>query len=392
MKVASFLFLSFAFSAIGHADIGDVHGRDLKLPGVSWAGHIGIEDESGYIYEMLKDSKITSEFGVESELGRNTAQSFKRASPYWGARYFSGLHTPKEIVRLKEYILPNANIAYRIGVDYTVSMGTREPKGQIFENGEKKVITKGLYRCDTFVAKMYETGKVDLGILNFLPRNVFNSFSDKRKFTPLASNTEGPVNRGTSLSEQIQEISKLHQSHDIESRVNTAIRYFESDSSKLAKKESLFVLLSSFASSNRKLQEGIKESVRKAFAEGAYTDMIASSDLATIFTVEEIAAIFEKHGNSLNHRSKLSLANTYLNSAILNEKKIALDGIGGVIEANISPMEIERRKLVIGAIWHQLTGNLDFGDSFIEELRELALSNIASSEDAKYLTRVFSAK
>lgn len=79
-----FTALLFISTYIYGSSPTDVVGRNLDIPGVGWAGHVGIvtdnkvTDSGNYVVEALWEPLV---------LQINNLSSFKKRSPYWGAKY-----------------------------------------------------------------------------------------------------------------------------------------------------------------------------------------------------------------------------------------------------------------------------------------------------------------
>jgi len=171
--VISTCFLSVAQV---HALSGDVHARSLNIPGLGWAGHVGLEAMNGRILEMLDGNPITSGWGYESNLFKNNDMDFRTSSQYWGSRYWKYLFD-NQFWRISNYVLRNADYIEDIGAEYTFTARHHHPYNYIDENNRLRVQT-GKYRCDTYIYSMYMTGGIRFPFYTILPRKVFYAFPD----------------------------------------------------------------------------------------------------------------------------------------------------------------------------------------------------------------------
>jgi len=169
--------LILAYSA--YANQGDVHGRDLNVKNLGWIGHIGIEDAGGKVIEMLGETTEKSDWGYDSNLFKNSKSSFKEASPYWGAKYWSLLNSNNHYWRVKDYMIPNAEFIRQVGADYTLTTSWNHPYSYKDFRGNYR-IALGKYRCDTFVKSIYATGGVSFGNIVQLPKKIYDMLPDKR--------------------------------------------------------------------------------------------------------------------------------------------------------------------------------------------------------------------
>ncbi len=141
---------------------GDVVGRDLQIPGISWAGHIGLYDGSKVI-EVLSE-------GV-SVIQTNSWENFKSRSPTWNTIYtkfadnhmvrscwtgscYSDNSTEDVSLAARYAVIARAYQVLLIGVDYTITtmakMATPESRSLSYPYTVRPA-QRGVYRCDTFV-------------------------------------------------------------------------------------------------------------------------------------------------------------------------------------------------------------------------------------------------
>jgi hypothetical protein len=135
--------------------IGDVLGRDLNVPGMSWAGHLGIWQGQNVV-----DVRPPATSGGNA-VYLTTVEAFKTASNYWGVAsadipfgyireycYKPYCNWSENIsVTARDSIGRSAYLAYLIGADYTVSstfLGT-------FSATPEQPAQRGVFRCDTFI-------------------------------------------------------------------------------------------------------------------------------------------------------------------------------------------------------------------------------------------------
>lgn len=116
--------------------VGDIIARDLSIPGLKSKGHVGIYRGSNGTIEVLNQSRPITEISLDT---------FKRSSPYWGAKYGLPYNGFKAIAfgRDQKSYSPK----------YTVSPYDRVGRYKTIKIGpfKKKVKITARYRCDTFV-------------------------------------------------------------------------------------------------------------------------------------------------------------------------------------------------------------------------------------------------
>lgn len=136
---------------------GDVIGRDLNVPGVSWVGHIALWDGSRVI-EVLNQSGNAVHF--------NSIDTFKNTSPYWGVaspniapgwqkswcyEAFCNGDATRIILQSRDAVGRGAYQAYLIGASYTLSENFKT----VIPATTYEPAQRGIYRCDTFVIDMF---------------------------------------------------------------------------------------------------------------------------------------------------------------------------------------------------------------------------------------------
>jgi len=69
-----------------HIYPAEIMGRDLNIPGLGWAGHVGISNADGFTAEdMMQDAYLVTEVLNEPVIGQiNSISNFKSRSKYWG--------------------------------------------------------------------------------------------------------------------------------------------------------------------------------------------------------------------------------------------------------------------------------------------------------------------
>jgi hypothetical protein len=146
---------------------GDVVGRELNIPPLWAAGHVGIAtgdwvgSTTNLVIEALKDTPV---------IQLNSLVKFKSMSKYWGGRYGIGDYADGT-----RHALVEANHQRWWCPKYTTSTSYKIGTGNL-ETGQPT--SCGTWRCDTFVAwSFFSAGYYQL--MNnkiMLPRNVFYSF------------------------------------------------------------------------------------------------------------------------------------------------------------------------------------------------------------------------
>jgi hypothetical protein len=137
---------------------GEVVGRDLLVPGVSWVGHLGLWDGQRVV-------EAGPSGGGGNAIHLTSIDTFKNASSYWGVAspaiptewqqpwcydtYCSGAASRITLIA-RDAIARRAYQVYLIGADYTLStqaLGST-PATTYYP------ASRGAYRCDTFVRSM----------------------------------------------------------------------------------------------------------------------------------------------------------------------------------------------------------------------------------------------
>jgi hypothetical protein len=133
----------------------DVIGRDLNLKGFGWIGHVGLWTGASVLEVLDKPEAIQL----------NTLKSFKDATKYWGAKYFSDLK-PADAAKIIQTGLGQK----AIGASYTsttaltspgridtVTSTKYDPKTKKYIPVVEQKVIKGKFRCDTFVVYCYSS-------------------------------------------------------------------------------------------------------------------------------------------------------------------------------------------------------------------------------------------
>jgi hypothetical protein len=177
-KITALTFCAFAtISTNINALQGDVHARDLNIPGLGWAGHTGVEAKNGNILEML-NKETTSSWGNTSSLFKNSKSNFRSSSSYWGAKYWDWL-VKNAYWRLDSYVVRNADFVEDVGADYTTTSWYNHPYTYKDSRGNWR-LKLGKYRCDTYVRSMYNTGGIRFPSSITTPRTTYNAFPNQR--------------------------------------------------------------------------------------------------------------------------------------------------------------------------------------------------------------------
>ena len=101
-------------------------------------------------------------------------------------------------------------------------------------------------------------------------------------------------------------------------------------------------------------------------------DSLASIDIGSVFTENEISDIFTSYKLKLSDHGKSSLVSIFLNKTILNE--IPIDTNSDIYKYIINKMSIKglaKKKIHIVAGWYRMTSKFDFSDKFKQELKEI---------------------
>jgi len=153
------------FAASNPKSTGDLVARDLQIWGVGWAGHVGIWT-GNEVLEVLNDRKV---------IHKNSLSSFKRSSPYWGARYGKGASQAYKVISWgykQRYYNPKytTTAKYRVGGWVKKWVWDSRKKGWV----KRSVMQNAKYRCDTFVYSSFKNGNgTQLAGWTITPRTVF---------------------------------------------------------------------------------------------------------------------------------------------------------------------------------------------------------------------------
>ncbi len=165
---------------------GDVVGRDLKVPGLGWLGHVGLYDrQTDKVLEILSEANpiVTMQ---------NGSVDFMRASGidgYWGARFARQGGVQAVIVEgwWQRIFEPR----------YTYSPRWVEGKwlpvfdAQGRQNGWKK--QTAVFRCDTFVAYAYQRSNQGLPSIFGAPQLPLTTYRKTPNVRP--TNYKWPIPR-----------------------------------------------------------------------------------------------------------------------------------------------------------------------------------------------------
>jgi hypothetical protein len=156
---------------------GDVTGRDLSIPGMSWAGHIAMWD-GGQLVEVLNEGGNVIRY--------NSLSNFKSRSPFWGTASANipgitvlGCFAPTcwdyrfgygyvNAYSARNAIIKRAYQAYLIGADYTFGANYSTARPQDGAGPARR----GVYRCDNFILESLATA-ASVSIYN---KNQFNGW------------------------------------------------------------------------------------------------------------------------------------------------------------------------------------------------------------------------
>jgi hypothetical protein len=130
--------------------MGDVVGRDLNVFGASVVGHVGMWAGNS-VLEVLNESSV---------IQLNSLINFKSKSAYWGSRYGKGFNQYTMI--LQGWNQRNYSPSYTYTAQYSEG-GKYERKCNSYNwyggcDSYSWVISRAMFRCDTFVNYMYLKG------------------------------------------------------------------------------------------------------------------------------------------------------------------------------------------------------------------------------------------
>jgi hypothetical protein len=178
----------------------EVLGRDLRIPGASWVGHVGIATGAPMGTEATKVIEVLNE---RAAIKVNSIQDFKLRSNYWGSRYM-GATTPSIDPR---HVIWNAFYQKSECAEY--SMDASFTPGTIDNTGKPLQCAK--FRCDTFVNYVYHAAGYDLptytGRLPTLPLTVFRAFPWGNGDGPYAYNNNRQIMPVTQKQKKIEKIT-----------------------------------------------------------------------------------------------------------------------------------------------------------------------------------------
>lgn len=157
--------------------VGDLIARDLSIPGLGLAGHVGMWSDDKQVVEVLNEPRV---------IQVNSLSNFKSRSKYWHARYGKGTYFGRKLALDFAWDQRNYQPVYTSTAAFT--------EGKIIERREciptpfgacmwviRKKTIRAKYRCDTFVNHSYKKkAGVTLADTTVLPRIVFYSMPNKR--------------------------------------------------------------------------------------------------------------------------------------------------------------------------------------------------------------------
>lgn len=151
---------------------GDVMGRDLNYTGFERLGHLGI----------FGGSRVLECLNEKTPIQKNTVESFKSLTSYWGARYIPGKHDFLRVVATG-WAQRHYEPAFTMSPVYTVG---RYANKRVWNSGtktweRKTVLVPARFRCDTFVYYSFKAGiGYKLADGEILPRIIFNNCAKAR--------------------------------------------------------------------------------------------------------------------------------------------------------------------------------------------------------------------
>jgi hypothetical protein len=149
----------------------EVMGRDLLIPGLGWAGHVGIS--TAYMSspkEMSNNANLVIEVLNELPVGQiNTINNFKSRSKYWGSKYGVA-----DRGALGFSVLLEANRQRWWCPKYTHDTNYHIGSGNLATGQANEC---GVWRCDTYVWwAFFSQGRDTMPGRVWLPRTLFNNF------------------------------------------------------------------------------------------------------------------------------------------------------------------------------------------------------------------------
>jgi len=172
--------------AMDPADVSDILGRDLSVPGLGAIGHVGIWT-GGKVIEVLNQNPTVNQ---------NTLANFKSKSKYWGAVYYPGWNQLPNVTMPLQVVVPYSYSAYTakfavikratdiqsIGATYTLSPIYKASTSQDCSGRYCTGPTRGTYRCDTFVKDSY--GAAGVPGINYsstnTPSSLWGNYKERR--------------------------------------------------------------------------------------------------------------------------------------------------------------------------------------------------------------------
>ena len=157
---------------------GDIIGYDLNTPGLGWAGHVGIWDNSRKrVLEVFDDPKTHADDKHVIHTNRTLSQFKRETTKYWGARYGRGWSHYRVIKAGRDQ--RDWKPSYTKSSSYRKGGYTTKWKWSLWRGWyivRNKVDAK--FRCDNFVVYCYREG-IGLELIPWYvymsPKNVFYS-------------------------------------------------------------------------------------------------------------------------------------------------------------------------------------------------------------------------
>ena len=349
---------------------GDCHGRDLHITNLGWIGHVGLESYNDSIYEMLTQETTAWESGLPSNLWLSTLKSFQQSTVYWGNRWDS-IYWAEANRWYLDVLELNMQFCDKVGCDYSYVAVYRDPV--ILSESNNKTYYKGLYRCDTFVYRMYEIIGKQFNLTFVWPANVFNSFTDNSDYSFFDNNLE---NNLMISNDHFDYILKMLNNTDYKNNYKNVISVIKNETEQQIIREIALYLIRVIHSKQTNDDELIKSEIRKMLTIPNCADELVKIDIGSIYSEKELENIFDENCQYLSDTGKMSLANLFVNKSILNEKPFDHNSaIGQYICNNITEKDIQLRKAHVTAGWYRLTNDFSFSNGFKNELRDIIIKN-----------------
>lgn len=195
--VSSALALSFANVCV-HADdlggkttwLGDVVGRDLDSRIAGVLGHVGVATGPAWSgKDMPKQAdRVIEVLNHPDAVTFTDLRDFVYLTKYWGSKYGVATYDQRGYVMLRE-----ANWQSWWQADYVFSTRFKPGEG-IPTTGQK--ISRGQFRCDTFVWWVYNNAGWDLRVTSMTPAGVYTrlpSFNARPWLLPESQTSQPPL-------------------------------------------------------------------------------------------------------------------------------------------------------------------------------------------------------